>query len=73
LRDLKGFTDVVIGGAKAQSGMPSFKGTLDDHDAENIFHYIISQANKDKQTAEGAAPTAAAGGRGGRGGGRRGQ
>ncbi len=69
LRDLKGWTDVVIGGARVQNGMPSFKGTLDEHDAENVFHYVISTANKDKATAEAAA---AAGAGGGRGGGRRG-
>ena len=55
LRDLKGWTDVIVGGARTQGGMPSFKGTLDNHDAENLFHYVISQANKDKQSSEGRA------------------
>jgi quinohemoprotein ethanol dehydrogenase len=59
LRNLKGFTDVVIGGSRTQNGMPSFKANLDNHDAENIFHYIISQANKDKQTADSVAGRAA--------------
>jgi len=53
LRDLTGWKGAVIGGSKISTGMPSFKGTLDDDDAENIWHYVISQANKDKQTAEG--------------------
>jgi quinohemoprotein ethanol dehydrogenase len=59
LRDLKGFTNIVIGGAKTSGGMPSFKGTLDDHDAENVWNYIISQANKDKQTQDALAGRAA--------------
>ena len=63
LRDLKGWTDVVIGGARISNGMPSFKGTLDAHDAENVFHYVISTANKDKATAEAAAASGAGGGR----------
>jgi quinohemoprotein ethanol dehydrogenase len=59
LRDLKGFTDVVIGGSRTQNGMPSFKANLDAHDAENVFHYIISKANKDKQTQDSLAGRAA--------------
>jgi mono/diheme cytochrome c family protein len=55
LRDVAGWKNVVIGGARVQNGMPSFKGSLTDVDAENIFHYVISQANKDKQAAEGRA------------------
>jgi quinohemoprotein ethanol dehydrogenase len=55
LRDLAGWKNVVIGGSRTQNGMPSFKGTLSDVDAENVFHYVISQANKDKQASEGRA------------------
>jgi quinohemoprotein ethanol dehydrogenase len=53
LRDLTGWKGVVIAGSKISGGMPSFKSSLDANDAENIWHYVISQANKDKQTAEG--------------------
>ena len=55
LRDLPGWKNVVVGGTRVQNGMPSFKGTLTDVDAENVFHYVVSQANKDKQALEGRA------------------
>ena len=47
--------DIVIGGARRFNGMVSFKATLAEGQSEAIFHYIISQANKDKATAEAAA------------------
>ena len=49
-----GWNDVVVGGSRAGNGMVSFRGTLADGDAENIFHYVISQANKDKAIEQAA-------------------
>jgi quinohemoprotein ethanol dehydrogenase len=54
LNSLSGFDDVVLGGSRASNGMISFRGTLASDDAENIFHYIVSQANKDKATEQAA-------------------
>jgi quinohemoprotein ethanol dehydrogenase len=48
LNSLTTWDDIVVGGSRAGNGMISFRGTLADGDAENIFHYVISQANKDK-------------------------
>ena len=43
---------MVIGGSREANGMVSFRKILPDGDAENIFHYVISQANKDKATEQ---------------------
>jgi quinohemoprotein ethanol dehydrogenase len=48
LNNLERWDDVVIGGSREANGMVSFRKILPDGDAENIFHYVISQANKDK-------------------------
>jgi alcohol dehydrogenase (cytochrome c)/quinohemoprotein ethanol dehydrogenase len=55
LQSLNDWNDIVIGGARKFNGMVSFKATLAEGQSEAIFHYIISQANKDKATAEAAA------------------
>ena len=55
LSNLKDWNDIVIGGARKAGGMASFKGVLADGDAEAIFHYIVSQANKDKAAQQAAA------------------
>jgi quinohemoprotein ethanol dehydrogenase len=55
LNSLSGFDDVVLGGSRASNGMISFRGTLASDDAENIFHYIISEANKGKAAQQAAA------------------
>jgi quinohemoprotein ethanol dehydrogenase len=54
LKSLGDWNDIVIGGSRKFNGMVSFKTTLADGQSEAIFHYIISQANKDKATAEAA-------------------
>ena len=48
LNDLPAFGEVVLGGSRAANGMVSFRTILPDGDTENIFHYLISQANKEK-------------------------
>jgi PQQ-dependent dehydrogenase (methanol/ethanol family) len=58
LNSLGDWKAIVLGGERASKGMASFKSMLAEGEAENIFHYVISQANKDK-----AAQQAAAGGR----------
>jgi quinohemoprotein ethanol dehydrogenase len=55
LKSLSDWNDIVIGGSRKFNGMASFKGILADGQSEAIFHYIISQANKDKAAAEAAA------------------
>ena len=54
LNSLNAWDEVVIGGARAKNGMASFGFILPDGAAENIFHYVISQANKDKATEQAA-------------------
>lgn len=54
LRGLPEWNNVVLEGTKASSGMASFRGIITREDSENIFHYVISQANKDKATEEAA-------------------
>jgi len=46
LRRASDWTAIVIGGARAPKGMPSFKEMLAEDEAENIRHYIVSEANK---------------------------
>jgi quinohemoprotein ethanol dehydrogenase len=52
LKSLIEWNDIVIGGSRKFNGMVSFKTTLAEGQSEAIFHYIISQANKDKAAAE---------------------
>ena len=63
LRDLAGWKNVVLGGAKATNGMPSFRASLTDDEATSIQAYVIRRANDEKDVQAGRA-----GGRGGRGG-----
>ena len=55
LKSLTEWNDIVIGGSRRFNGMVSFKAQLAEGQSDAIFHYIISQANKDKATAEAAA------------------
>lgn len=54
LKSLADWNDIVLGGSRKFNGMVSFKTTLADGQSEAIFHYIISQANKDKAAEEAA-------------------
>lgn len=54
LHSLAEWNSIVLGGARASKGMVSFKSMLADGEAENIFHYVISQANKDKAAEQAA-------------------
>jgi quinohemoprotein ethanol dehydrogenase len=51
---------IVIEGARAPKGMASFKSVLAEGQAEAIYHYIVSQANKEKAAQQAAADAAAA-------------
>ncbi|MGZ6016409.1 MAG: PQQ-dependent dehydrogenase, methanol/ethanol family [Phenylobacterium sp.] len=55
LTSLAEWKAIVVDGSRASKGMASFKARLAEGDAEAIFHYVISQANKDKATQEAAA------------------
>jgi mono/diheme cytochrome c family protein len=46
--------DIVVRGVRAQKGMASFRDILTPGESETIFHYLISQANKDKATEQAA-------------------
>ena len=46
---------IVVDGARASKGMASFKSVLAEGQAEAIYHYIVSQANKEKAAQEAAA------------------
>src|SRR4030095_2507725 len=48
LRSLNDWNNVVIDGIRANKGMAGFRGVIGREESENIFNYIISQANKDK-------------------------
>lgn len=48
LRNLTNWNSIVLDGARADKGMVSFKKVLADGQAEAIYHYIVSQANKAK-------------------------
>ena len=39
------FVDIVIGGARAEQGMPGFGDTLSNADAEALRQYLIGEAN----------------------------
>jgi mono/diheme cytochrome c family protein len=57
LRSLSDWNAVVLGGERANKGMVSFRTVLEREDAENIFQYVISQANKEKAAQQAAAAT----------------
>ena len=48
LKNLADWNAIVVDGARADKGMVSFKNVLAEGQAEAIYHYIVSQANKDK-------------------------
>jgi PQQ-dependent dehydrogenase (methanol/ethanol family) len=48
LRNLRNWNAIVIDGERASKGMVSFKTVLAEGQAEAIYHYIVSQANKAK-------------------------
>ena len=48
LRSLTTWNSIVVEGARASKGMVSFKNVLAEGQAEAIYHYIVSQANKAK-------------------------
>jgi mono/diheme cytochrome c family protein len=52
LRNLGEWNAIVVNGARAEKGMASFKAVLADGEAENIYHYVVSQANKEKAAQE---------------------
>lgn len=55
LKNLANWNAIVVGGARADKGMVSFKSILAEGQAEAIYHYIVSQANKDKAAQLAAA------------------
>jgi mono/diheme cytochrome c family protein len=55
LKSLAEWNDIVLGGSRKFNGMVSFKSTLAEGQSEAIYHYIVSQANKDKAAAEAGA------------------
>ncbi len=55
LRSLTEWNSIVLLGARAGNGMGAFKTQLAEGEAESIFHYVISQANKDKAAEQAAA------------------
>jgi PQQ-dependent dehydrogenase (methanol/ethanol family) len=48
IRTLRNWDQIVLDGARAEKGMVSFKNVLADGQAEAIYHFIVSQANKAK-------------------------
>jgi quinohemoprotein ethanol dehydrogenase len=52
LKSLSDWNAIVIGGALRDKGMVSFKSLLQESESENIFHYVISEANKGKASEE---------------------
>nr|WP_257839048.1 cytochrome c [Phenylobacterium sp. J426] len=48
LNSLAAWNAVVIDGARAPQGMASFRNALAPGEAESIWHYVISEANKAK-------------------------
>jgi len=53
LRSLPEWNNVVLEGTRAGKGMASFRAMMGSREeSENIFHYVISQANKDKAAEE---------------------
>ncbi len=54
LKSLSEWNAIVVEGSRKDKGMVSFKSVLADGQAEAIFHFIISQANKDKASEQAA-------------------
>jgi quinohemoprotein ethanol dehydrogenase len=52
LRDEEQFKHAVLDGDRAQRGMPGFKTTLRDGEAESILAYLIKRANDEKAAQE---------------------
>ncbi|WP_394763619.1 PQQ-dependent dehydrogenase, methanol/ethanol family [Phenylobacterium sp.] len=52
LNSLRSWNSIVLDGARADKGMVSFKKVLAEGQAEAIYHYIVSQANKAKATEQ---------------------
>jgi mono/diheme cytochrome c family protein len=48
LQTFAAWNAVVEGGSRADKGMVSFKSLLGPGESETIWHYVVSQANKDK-------------------------
>jgi PQQ-dependent dehydrogenase (methanol/ethanol family) len=48
INTLAAWNEVVLEGARARQGMSSFKSLLAPGESETIWHYVVSQANKDK-------------------------
>ena len=55
LQRLANWNSIVLDGARADKGMASFKKVLAEGQAEAIYHYIVSQANKTKAAQEASA------------------
>jgi len=55
INSLRSWNSIVLDGARADKGMVSFKKTLAEGQAEAIYHYIVSQANKAKAVEQAAA------------------
>jgi len=54
LRSLPDWNGVVMDGTRAAQGMAAFRNIIGRDESENIYHYVISQANKDKAAEEAA-------------------
>jgi len=54
LNSLPQWNSIVLDGARASKGMASFKSVLAEGQAEAIYHFIVSQANKDKAAEQAA-------------------
>ena len=55
IRNLNDWNAIVVEGSrKADKGMVSFKKVLAEGQAEAIYHYVVSQANKAKATEQAA-------------------
>jgi quinohemoprotein ethanol dehydrogenase len=48
LKSASEWNSIVVDGARASKGMASFKTVLAEGQAEAIYHFVVSQANKDK-------------------------
>ncbi|WP_293676890.1 PQQ-dependent dehydrogenase, methanol/ethanol family [uncultured Phenylobacterium sp.] len=55
LRSISDWNTVVMDGSRASRGMAAFRGIIGREESENIFHYVISQANKDKAAEQAKA------------------
>jgi quinohemoprotein ethanol dehydrogenase len=58
------WNNVVMNGAKATNGMPSFRGTIQPDDSVNLLAYVVRRANQGAQEMA-AAAAGRGGGRGG--------